>query len=34
MGFENPLFACLELDYEEADNDPTGEAAQVTQQVL
>ena len=33
VGFENPMFACLELDYEEADNDPTGEAAQVAQQV-
>lgn len=26
VGFENPLFACLELDYEECDQDPTGEA--------
>lgn len=34
VGFENPMFACLELDYEEADNDPTGEAAQVAQQLL
>lgn len=34
VGFENPMFACLELDYEEADNDPTGEAAQVAQQNL
>jgi len=34
VGFENPMFACLELDYEEADNDPTGEAAQVAQQML
>ena len=33
VGFENPLFACLELDYEEVDSDPTGEAAQVAQQV-
>ena len=33
VGFENPLFACLELDYEEADNDPTAEAVQNTQQV-
>ena len=24
VGFENPLFACLEIDYEEADNDPSG----------
>ncbi|XP_019849007.1 PREDICTED: splicing factor 3B subunit 3-like isoform X2 [Amphimedon queenslandica] len=34
VGFENPLFACLELDYEESDNDHTGEAAQVAQQNL
>lgn len=34
VGFENPMFACLEIDYEEADNDPTGEAAQKTQQTL
>ena len=34
VGFENPLFACLELDYEESDNDHTGEAAQVAQQVM
>lgn len=33
VGFENPMFACLELDYEEADNDPTGESVQTTQQV-
>lgn len=25
VGFENPMFACLEVDYEEADNDITGE---------
>lgn len=25
--FENPMFACLEVDYEEADNDVTGEVA-------
>lgn len=25
VGFENPMFACLEIDYEEADLDPTGE---------
>ncbi|KAF3854455.1 hypothetical protein F7725_022510 [Dissostichus mawsoni] len=24
VGFENPMFACLEMDYEEADSDPTG----------
>ncbi|KAI1285558.1 Splicing factor 3B subunit 3 [Halotydeus destructor] len=34
VGFENPMFACLEMDYEDADNDPTGEAAQNTQQTL
>lgn len=34
VGFENPLFACLEIDYEDADNDPTGEAALKTHQTL
>nr|CAB3266003.1 splicing factor 3B subunit 3 [Phallusia mammillata] len=34
VGFENPMFACLELDYEEADTDPTGETIQTTQQTL
>ncbi|MGH0144876.1 UNVERIFIED_CONTAM: hypothetical protein FKN15_004309 [Acipenser sinensis] len=34
VGFENPMFACLEMDYEETDNDPTGEAAANTQQTL
>ncbi|XP_077297281.1 splicing factor 3b subunit 3 isoform X1 [Arctopsyche grandis] len=34
VGFENPMFACLEIDYEEADADPSGEAAQKTQQTL
>ena len=34
VGFENPMFACLELDYEEADNDPTGESAQNALQTL
>lgn len=33
VGFENPMFACLELDYEEADNDPTGDAVHTAQQV-
>uniref|UniRef100_A0AAV1UXA1 DNA damage-binding protein 1 n=1 Tax=Peronospora matthiolae TaxID=2874970 RepID=A0AAV1UXA1_9STRA len=28
VGFENPLFACLELDYADADADPSGCAAQ------
>jgi splicing factor 3B subunit 3 len=26
VGFENPTFACIELDYSEADQDPSGEA--------
>ena len=26
VGFENPTFAALEVDYSEADQDPTGEA--------
>ena len=26
VGFENPLFAALEVDYTESDQDPTGEA--------
>ncbi|KAK0426014.1 hypothetical protein QR680_009503 [Steinernema hermaphroditum] len=32
VGFENPTFACLEVDYEDADHDPNGEmkAAQQT----
>uniref|UniRef100_A0A915JI41 Splicing factor 3B subunit 3 n=1 Tax=Romanomermis culicivorax TaxID=13658 RepID=A0A915JI41_ROMCU len=34
VGFENPMFACLEVDYEECDNDPTGDAAQKAQQTL
>ena len=34
VGFENPLFACLEIDYEESDNDPSGEMASKTQQTL
>lgn len=34
VGFENPMFACLEIDYEESDQDPTGETAQKTQQTL
>ena len=27
VGFENPTFACLEVNYKKADNDVTGEAA-------
>ena len=33
VGFENPMFACLEVDYEEVDNDPTGEIAAKLPQV-
>lgn len=34
VGFENPMFACLEVDYEEVDNDPSGEVAAKLQQTL
>ena len=34
VGYENPLFACLEADYEEADEDHTGKAARETKQAL
>ncbi|CAB4062004.1 SF3B3 [Lepeophtheirus salmonis] len=34
VGFENPLFACLEVDTEECDNDPTGETATKVPQTL
>ncbi|KAJ1927861.1 pre-mRNA-splicing factor rse1 [Tieghemiomyces parasiticus] len=34
VGFENPVFACLEVDYGEADEDPTGEALENTDKVL
>jgi splicing factor 3B subunit 3 len=27
VGFENPMFAALEVDYTESDQDPTGQAA-------
>jgi splicing factor 3B subunit 3 len=33
VGFENPIFACLEVDYTEADQDPTGEAYRETEKV-
>lgn len=33
VGFENPIFAALEVDYSEADQDPTGEALETTQKV-
>ncbi|CAH8491836.1 unnamed protein product [Dicrocoelium dendriticum] len=34
VGFDNPLFACIEMDYEDADQDPTGEAARSANQLL
>ncbi|KER19387.1 CPSF A subunit region [Opisthorchis viverrini] len=34
VGFENPLFACIEMDYEDADQDSTGEAARGANQLL
>lgn len=34
VGFDNPTFACLELNYAEADEDPTGEAAAQTEKLL
>jgi splicing factor 3B subunit 3 len=33
-GFDNPLFAAVELDYTDADEDPTGEAASEAQKQL
>lgn len=34
VGYENPLFACLEVDYEECDEDITGEALENCKQSL
>eukprot|EP01134_Creolimax_fragrantissima_P001492 CFRG1492T1 len=34
VGFENPMFACLELDYSEVDEDATGEALEEARQNL
>ncbi|KAI8334128.1 CPSF A subunit region-domain-containing protein [Blakeslea trispora] len=34
VGFENPMFACLEVDYTEADLDPTGEVAKEAEKTL
>lgn len=31
VGFENPIFACLELDYADADADPSGDAARMVE---
>lgn len=33
VGFENPIFAALEVDYSESDQDPTGEAFNRTEKV-
>ncbi|KAG2113360.1 CPSF A subunit region-domain-containing protein [Suillus cothurnatus] len=34
VGFENPLFAALEVDYSESDQDPTGEAFNSAEKML
>ncbi|KAH8814685.1 CPSF A subunit region-domain-containing protein [Flagelloscypha sp. PMI_526] len=34
VGFENPMFAALEVDYTESDQDPTGEAFAQTEKML
>jgi len=34
VGFDNPIFACIELDYSDADQDSTGEAAVMANKVL
>ncbi|KAI9006019.1 CPSF A subunit region-domain-containing protein [Gaertneriomyces semiglobifer] len=34
VGFENPVFAAIEVDYSEVDQDPTGEAFQSSEKVL
>ncbi|GAA5896462.1 hypothetical protein JCM5296_000672 [Sporobolomyces johnsonii] len=34
VGFENPLFAALEVDYTEADQDPTGAAFDAAEKML
>nr|GAT58591.1 predicted protein [Mycena chlorophos] len=34
VGFENPMFAALEVDYTEADQDHTGQAAKDTEKML
>ena len=33
QGYDNPLYAALEVDYRDSDEDPTGEAYQRTQKV-
>ncbi|KAK9701194.1 pre-mRNA-splicing factor rse1, partial [Basidiobolus ranarum] len=34
IGFENPIFACIEVDYGDADEDPTGEAYKSIEKML
>ena len=34
VGFENPVFACLELDYADVDLDPSGEALEESEKFL
>ncbi|KPV75805.1 uncharacterized protein RHOBADRAFT_52830 [Rhodotorula graminis WP1] len=34
VGFENPMFAALEVDYTEADQDPSGAAFEATEKML
>ncbi|KAJ5544523.1 hypothetical protein N7461_006827 [Penicillium sp. DV-2018c] len=34
VGYDNPIFAALEVDYSEADQDPTGQAFQELEKVL
>ncbi|ORX55119.1 hypothetical protein DM01DRAFT_1407145 [Hesseltinella vesiculosa] len=34
VGFDNPIFACLEVDYTDADQDPTGDAFRDVEKVL
>ncbi|KAI9090485.1 CPSF A subunit region-domain-containing protein [Phlyctochytrium arcticum] len=34
VGFENPVFACIEVDYTDVDQDPTGEALNAVEKVL
>lgn len=33
VGFENPMFAALEVDYTESDQDPTGAAFEAAEKV-
>lgn len=33
VGFENPMYAALEVDYTESNQDPNGAALQATQKV-